>query len=127
VISDGFYEWKKEDTGKVPYRITLNNESLYAYAGLWNAWKDPDGKTINSFTIVTTQANEMMKGLHDRMPVILEKKDELKWIDNDLQVNNALELLQPYPSELMKAHPVSTLVNIPVNNSPELILPVNLI
>lgn len=121
VISDGFYEWKKTAGLKQPYRITLKEEELYAYAGLWDIWKAPDGNLINSFTIITTEANELISELHDRMPVILHKEDEDRWLNDKEVLSQITTLLKPYPPNLMKMYPVSKLVNSTANNTPELL------
>jgi putative SOS response-associated peptidase YedK len=120
VPSDGFYEWKKIPGGKQPYRLCLQDESLYAYAGLWELWKDEEGKEIHSFTIITTAANPLVADIHDRMPVILEPDFEKHWLDPQFPANEALEFLQPFPAERMKVYPVSKNVNNVRNNSPEL-------
>ena len=125
VIADSFYEWKKSAGTKKPYRILLKTEELYSYAGLWNMWRDAEGNTINSFTIITTTANIMVHELHDRMPVILHRENEKQWIDNNSDIPSLIELLKPYPHDLMKMYPVSPLLNSPSNNSPDLILPIN--
>jgi len=124
VIADGFYEWKKTSSGPQPYRITLKNEALFSFAGLWDEWVSGDGEVIDSFSIITTEANDLMKKIHDRMPVILKKEDEKKWLDAGLSADDAKVLLQPYEPIEMKAYPVSKAVNAAGNNSPDLILPV---
>jgi len=125
VISDGFYEWKQlPGSKKQPYRITLKDNGLFAYAGLWDEWKDPVGKQINSFTIITTDPNELMRHIHNRMPVILKKEHEKKWLSNNSDIQEILQLLQAYPADLMQAYPVSTLVNLPANNDEKVLLPV---
>jgi len=124
VLSDGFYEWRKLGKEKVPYRITLSDDSPFAMAGIWDAWENSEGETIKSFSIITTEANELMQDIHHRMPVILNPEDERKWI-SEIAVNDALKLLNPYPSELMKYFEVSKLVNSPINDSPEIMIPVN--
>ncbi len=118
VLSDGFYEWKRVEKEKIPYRILKEDESLFAMAGLWDTWKDAEGRETNSFTIITTSANEMMKDLHHRMPVILHPEEEKLWIE-EFDERKHLELLKPYPTELMKAYKVSKLVNSPVNDIAE--------
>jgi putative SOS response-associated peptidase YedK len=124
VISDGFYEWKQLSGGKKqPYRITLKDNGLYAYAGLWDEWNDPAGSKINSFTIITTDPNELMKEIHNRMPVILKKENEKKWLSNHAETEELLFLLKEFPAELMKAYPVSMLVNSPLNNDEKVLLP----
>jgi len=124
VLSDGFYEWRKLGKEKVPYRITLSDDSPFAMAGIWDVWKNSEGETIKSFSIITTEANELMQDIHHRMPVILNPEDERKWISK-IAVNDALKLLNPYPSELMKYFEVSKLVNSPNNDSPEIMISVN--
>ena len=125
VISDGFYEWKRIEAKKQPYRIVLKSEELFSYAGLWDSWNDGEGNYLNTFIIITTEANEMMKELHDRMPVILYKEDEMKWLNNDSDSSFLTDLLKPYPSDFMKMYPVSNMVNSIHNNSSDLIVPLN--
>jgi len=126
VLADGFYEWEKTDKkNKVPYRFVLKNRQPFAFAGLWDVWKTPEGDTLLSFTIITTRANELMERIHDRMPVILHEKDEAKWLDPEFKDTDKLSsLLQPYPSEQMVAYKVSTIVNSPKNDTPSCIEPV---
>jgi len=126
VLADGFYEWEKTDKkNKAPYRFVLKNRQPFAFAGLWDVWKTPEGDTLLSFTIITTRANELMERIHDRMPVILNEKDEAKWLDPEFKDTDKLSsLLQPYPSEQMVAYKVSTIVNSPKNDTPSCIEPV---
>ncbi|MEA3496010.1 MAG: SOS response-associated peptidase [Bacteroidota bacterium] len=121
VVADGFYEWKKIKQEKQPYRIYMKNESLFAFAGLWDSWKNKNNEVINSFTIITTEPNSLVGKIHNRMPVILNKEDEHKWLNENLSVADAKNLLKAFSAEKMMAHPVSKLVNLPSNNSPELI------
>jgi putative SOS response-associated peptidase YedK len=121
VIADGFYEWKKNGKTKQPYRITLKDNGLFAFAGLWDEWKDEQGNKLRSFSIITTAPNDLMTSIHDRMPVVLPQIHEKDWLSDDLQVKDALNLLQPYDADQMQAYPVSTLVNSPANNTHELI------
>lgn len=124
VLSDGFFEWKKINTKeKVPYRMFLENEPLFAMAGIWDSWKDTDGNSIYSFSILTTEANELMQNIHHRMPVILSRPDEKLWL-NENDPEELLSLFAPFPSEKMTAHPVSKLVNSPINDKPEILEPV---
>lgn len=124
VLSDGFYEWKQHSGGKKqPYRITLKDNALYAYAGLWDEWSESEGKKVNTFTIITTQPNELMKSIHNRMPVILNREDEKKWIDKNTEIEQLLPLLKDYPAHLMNAFPVSTLVNSASNNDQRVLYP----
>ena len=124
VLSDGFYEWKKSGE-KQPYRITLLDSMPFAMAGIWESWKDPEGNRIYSFSIITTHPNSLMEEIHDRMPVILTQEDEKKWL-SPMPAGELIKLLQPYPSEKMKAFPVSTKVNSPLNDYRELIVPLEL-
>jgi putative SOS response-associated peptidase YedK len=125
VLADGFYEWEKTDKKKIPYHVVLKTREPFAFAGLWEQWKNPDGEMLLSFTIVTTNANELMEKIHDRMPVILHEKDEAQWLDPLLKDTDKLtELLKPFPAGLMEACEVSTIVNSPKNDSPDCIKPV---
>ncbi|MFH1408599.1 MAG: SOS response-associated peptidase [Nanoarchaeota archaeon] len=119
IPATGFFEWKKEKGVKVPQYIQLRDRELYGFAGLWDRWCSPDGKDISSCAIMTTESNEFMKPIHDRMPVILEKKDEEAWLSGQ-GTKEHLSMLKPSTEE-MKSHAVSTLVNSPKNNSPECI------
>lgn len=122
VVADSFYEWRRTDNGKVPMRIKLKSGEPFAFAGMWESWKSPEGKTINTCTILTTKPNELMESIHDRMPVVLSKKAEKVWLDPKVQdVEELGQLLQPYDSKEMEAYEVSQAVNSPKNNGPELI------
>ena len=122
VLSDGFFEWKKSAV-KIPYRICLIDGSPFAMAGIWERWKNPGGEIIRSFSIITTQANSLVGELHDRMPVILPREKEKQWLDGGPEIE-LLKLLQPYPAEGMKMYPVSSRVNSPANDGPEILEPV---
>lgn len=114
VLADGFYEWQR--TGeKQPYRITLTDESLFAFAGLWDSWNAPDGREVRTFTIITTEPNELMIPIHNRMPVMLTPENERVWI-SDEPLEEVLHLLKPYEAKEMYAYPVSKRVNSPRNN-----------
>jgi putative SOS response-associated peptidase YedK len=107
VPADGFYEWEKRLGGKKqPYVISLKNQEIFSFAGLWDVWKNPEGKVIHSFTIITTEPNSLMKNIHERMPVILKKEEETLWLDKNLSAEKALQMLKPYDPELMIAVPV---------------------
>ena len=124
VLADGFYEWKRLGTKKQPYYFHLQNKQPFAFAGLWEQWQSPENEKIISCTIVTTDANELLQPIHNRMPVILHQKDYEKWLDPQLQNTELLqELLQPYPAEEMTAHAVSTRVNNPKHTSLDCIRP----
>ena len=117
VPADGFYEWK-QDAGKQPYRIFVKSNTLFAMAGLWERWKSPEGEMVESFNIITTEANEFIKPIHNRMPVILKRADEKTWLESKDSAE-ILSLLRPYAAGDIEAYPVSKLVNSPRNEGPE--------
>ncbi len=122
VVADGFYEWKKEGTAKTPMFITLQDGAPFAFAGLWDIWHGPDGRDIHSCTIITTQPNDLVATIHDRMPAILPAKAREMWLDTALHEEQALlPLLASYPADKMIARPVSRLVNNPKNEGAALI------
>lgn len=121
IPANGFYEWRK-DENKTPFRIFLNDEQLFAIAGIWEAWKDAENKIINSFSIITTEPNSLCRDIHNRMPVILKPEDEEVWLmENDETLLK--KLLVPFDADKMKAYPISKEVNSPKNNRSELITP----
>jgi len=112
VLADGFYEWQKERRVKQPYYIRLKSERPFAFAGLWDHWADADGQVIESCALLTTEPNELMAPIHNRMPVILNPDAYDDWLDPDQQnVARLATLLGSYPAEDMVANPVSRLVN----------------
>jgi putative SOS response-associated peptidase YedK len=121
VLADGFYEWKKAPTGKIPMRITLASGEPFAFAGLWENWDTPDGDVLRTFTIVTTTPNALLEPIHNRMPVILRPEHEPLWMDNAADPAAWLDVLRPYPAELMTAYPVSKRVNFVGNDDPEVL------
>ena len=122
VLADGFYEWQRQERKKQPFYFRLQDGQPFAFAGLWERWKAPNGEAMESCTILTTEANELLRPIHDRMPVILDPKDYELWLDPEVQKPEPLQqLLRPYRSEAMTTYPVSTQVNNPTNNSPECI------
>jgi putative SOS response-associated peptidase YedK len=125
VPADGYYEWKKEGRQKQPFRIRLRDETPFGIAGLWESWDDPaSGQTIESCTILTTEANALTREVHERMPVILPRERYAEWLAPDLEdARCLLPLLQPFPVEPMQMDPVSTLVNNPRNDSSECVVP----
>ena len=120
--ASGFYEWQSIPSAKVkqPHYITLQSGEPMTFAGLWESWKNPEGQVIESCTIVTTEANELMARLHNRMPVILDKKGWNAWLDTAADRETLLALIHPYPADEMRAWPVSTRVNKPADDSPAL-------
>ena len=123
VIADSFYEWKRnEDKTKTPMRIKLKSNDLFAMAGIWEGWKSPDGQTIHTCSVITTKPNELMKDIHDRMPVILKPMDEKIWLNPSITDPHFLnQFLVPLDERLMESYQVSSLVNSPKNNTIELI------
>jgi putative SOS response-associated peptidase YedK len=121
-----FFEWQKLDAKtKQPYAISLRDGNLFAFAGLWETWRDKsNGKILESYTIITTDPNEFMEPFHDRMPAILDPKDYERWLAPAEPSHLPVDLLRPYPAEDMKAWKVSTDVGNVRNNRPELIDPV---
>jgi putative SOS response-associated peptidase YedK len=119
VPADGFYEWPKREKGQArrPLRIVLKEGGMFGFAGLWDRWKKADGGILESFTIVTTQANELILPIHDRMPVVLRKEDEEFWLDPSVKDVGCLQsLLLPYDSYALKMYDVSPAVNSPRND-----------
>ena len=116
--ADGYYEWKAEGGVKQPYRITLDPEHPFSFAGLWEHWEKED-TVVESCTIIVTNANDLTKDIHDRMPVILDPADYDRWLNGAA----GEELLKPYPSEKMARYPVSRAVGSVKNTGPELIEP----
>jgi len=127
VLSDGFYEWRKQPGSKTktPMYIKLQSGEPFAFAGLWEAWSSPEGDRLLSCTIITTSPNELMADIHNRMPVILPPEAYDRWLDPaERKPADLNDLLKPYPADPMTAYAVSTLVNNPRNDSPACIEPV---
>lgn len=124
IPADGFYEWKKEGKSKQPYLIRRKDAQPFAFAGLWARWRDPERGPLDTFTILTTDANELIRPLHDRMPAILDRKDFDLWLDPACEDRERLQpLLAPFDSGQMETYPVSRTVNSPVNDTAECIAP----
>ncbi len=125
VLADGFYEWQRTGARKRPMRAVLRTGEPFAFAGLWSVWKDPDGNRIPSCTIITTATNDLLKPVHDRMPVVLPRQMEPLWLDPAIEDPDMLaSVLVPYPDEAMEIYEVSDLVNSAANDGPEVIEPV---
>ena len=124
IVADGFYEWQKAGDGaKQPFYFRMKNSSPFAFAGLWETW-DGHGERIRSCSIITTDANDLMREIHHRMPVILPAENYAAWLDPGFEEKEALlDFLRPYPSEEMEAYPVSRRVNRPSNNEPGVVEP----
>ena len=124
MLADGFYEWQRNSAGKQPVRFTLASGEPFAFAGLWDTWRGPTGESVSSCTIITTEANELLRPIHDRMPVILPRDLEPLWLDHQMQDTAVLGgLLTPYSAAAMDAYEICTLVNSVVNDGPEVLRP----
>lgn len=128
IPASGFYEWQKKGTGaKQPYYFYLNDKEVFGFAGLWEEWLDKQtGELLETCTIITTEANDVLKPVHDRMPVILKAESYDEWLDSKIKDTEMLQkLLIPFPAEEMDSYAVSKSVNMPETNLPELITPLN--
>jgi len=124
VVADGFYEWQKKGSARQPIFIRLKSGRGFGFAGLYENWISPEGKNIRTCTIITTQPNEIMQPIHDRMPAIIPKDREGMWLNPNLEdPASLLELLRPYPAAEMETYQVSTIVNSPANDTPECLVP----
>ena len=122
IPATGFYEWKKEPGGKTPYHIRRKDAQLFAFAGLYDFWKAPDGEEIKTFAIVTTAANDLLTQVHNRMPVILSPEQDRLWLETPPgEIAMFLGSLQPLSAEELEMYPVSRKVNSPRYDLPELI------
>ncbi|HZH98690.1 MAG TPA: SOS response-associated peptidase [Fimbriimonadaceae bacterium] len=137
IPTDGFYEWKEVQEGqpdlfgerpaktkirKQPYHITMKDGGLFAFAGIWEFWKGPDGNDVLSCSILTCEPNELVSDLHDRMPLIVAPEDFDLWMDREIQTSGPLQpILRPFPAERMAITPVNPIVGNPNNEGPECI------
>jgi len=125
VLADGFYEWQRQEKRKQPFYIRMKDEAPFAFAGIWEVWEGKAGQVLETCTLLTTEPNELMSPIHNRMPVILDRKAYDLWLDPEMREAEPLQaLLRPYPAEKMTAYPVSQLVNSPGNDIPEVLEPV---
>jgi putative SOS response-associated peptidase YedK len=122
IPADGFFEWKKlGKKTKIPYRFTLKDDELFAFAGIWEEYETVNGESQHTFLILTTSPNKIVEDVHDRMPVILNKNMEKKWLDPYTSEAELLEMMNPYSSEQMMSYTVSPLVNSVQNDIPGVI------
>jgi len=120
IPADGFYEWKREGQTRQPFHLSLQDDSLFAFAGLWDRWKDTSGQVVESCSILTTTPNALLANVHDRMPVILRPEAYDLWLDPGFRRAETLkEMLNPFDATLMKRYPVSTRVNFVRNDDPQ--------
>lgn len=124
VPADAFYEWQRIDPKtKRPYAIGLRSGEPYAFAGLWERWQPKEGEPLETFTVLTTDPNELMEKIHNRMPVILEPRDYSRWLDSSDPARPPIDLLRPYSAEKMRSWPASERVGNVRNNDAELLEP----
>jgi len=127
IPADGFYEWKKEGKTKQPFCFEVKEGELFAFAGLWDGWKDLNGNWIRTCSILTTTPNSVTAAVHDRMPVILDQDSYDLWLDPGMTDANVVsELLEPFDAGLMRSFPVSTRINSVANDDAECSAPVEL-
>jgi putative SOS response-associated peptidase YedK len=126
IPADGFYEWKREGNRKQPYFFSLKEDRLFGFAGLWENWRTPDGESLETCSILTTEANEVLSAVHHRMPVILHPETYDLWLDDDVRKQDLRkELLRPFPASEMIVYPVSTSINSPNFQGKELVQPIH--
>jgi putative SOS response-associated peptidase YedK len=124
VPADAFYEWQAVDGRKQPYLVRLKDKKPFGMGGLLEHWTSPDGMVKTTFTILTTSANPLMAPIHDRMPVIIQPGQYSAWLDPAMsEVSHIQALITPFPESLMEAYPISTRVNSPVNDGPDIMDP----
>ena len=127
IPADGFYEWLRRGKAKQPYCFEVNDGELFAFAGLWDGWKDPIGQWIKSCSILTTTPNAVTSSVHDRMPVILDRADYDLWLDPGMTNVAAIsEMLKPFDATRMRCYPVSSRVNHVANDDADCSAPVAL-
>ncbi|MEO6047359.1 MAG: SOS response-associated peptidase, partial [Candidatus Kapaibacterium sp.] len=124
ILADGFYEWKKVRGGKQPYRITLKDGGVFAFAGLWSHVNTGDGSERATCAIITVEPNELMSDIHNRMPAILTPADLSVWLDPKARERDLYAAVEPYPSDLLRAYPVSTVMNSAAHDAPDCIAPI---
>jgi putative SOS response-associated peptidase YedK len=126
VVADGFYEWRKEGNTKKPTYIHLRSGKPLGFAGLYNTWTSPEGQKVCTSTIITTEANELLAPIHDRMPVIMPEDKFETWLEPlDRDKDALIRILKPYPAEELEIYEVSSKVNSVKYNAPDIIQPVN--
>ena len=122
VLADGFYEWQKSGSRRRPMRVVMRSGEPFAFAGLRETWREPQGEVVPSCTIITAEANDLLRPIHYRMPVILSRGDEDFWLDRgEIDPTALADVLKPYPADAMEAYEVSSLVNSYANDRPEVI------
>lgn len=127
IFADGFYEWKRIEGSKkkIPYFIKMKTGEPFTFAGLWDNWRSNENQLITSTVIITTEPNELMKTIHNRMPVIIAPEERGLWLSDNIDSKDLSFLMKPYPTDTMEAYQVSDLVNSPSMNLPDIIKPVD--
>lgn len=121
-----YFEWDKSTNPKTPYLIKMKDDHTFSFAGLYDIWRNREGKDIYSYTIITTEPNKLQSRIHNRMPVILPQEDEKEWLNPDyIEPEQILKYLKPYPDEEMEMYPVSSAVNVPKNDDASVTNPIN--
>jgi putative SOS response-associated peptidase YedK len=124
VPADGFLEWRRIGKAKIPMRVRMKDQRPFTMAGLWDVWRDPDGRELYTFTIITADANKLLRPIHDRMPLILDPLVAKQWLDpTAIDPRMISVVMVPFPSELMETYEASRRVNDPKNDSPACIAP----
>ena len=119
IPADGFYEWKRSGKSKQPFHFGMKDDSVFAFAGIWDRWKASQGQVIESCAILTTSPNELLRDVHDRMPVIMKVEKYQEWLEAPASECALLtHLLSPFEAAMMKRFPVSSAVNDPLNDTP---------
>lgn len=121
VPADGFYEWEKSARVKQPYYFSLKDKDIFTFPAIWEKEVAEDGKERLTFSLITVPPNALVRKIHDRMPCILKREDEERWLDPDLGLTDTLELCYAYPANKMQAFPVSRAVNSPAQEGPSLV------
>jgi putative SOS response-associated peptidase YedK len=128
IPADGFYEWRRVGKTKQPYCFEVNEGTLFAFAGLWDRWRDSSGKMVETCSILTTTPNVVTSAIHDRMPAILGPHSYDLWLDPGMKdVDAAADLLKPYDARLMRCYPVSARINHIANDDAECSRPVEIV
>lgn len=123
IPATSFFEWEKAEGKKVPYLIKMKDGKPFSFAGLWSEGKDKEGNPRRAFVILTTNANKLVKKIHDRMPVILDDRKREEWLDDSTNIDELVKIMSPYDAGEMTMHPISDLVNNPKNEKVEILNP----
>jgi putative SOS response-associated peptidase YedK len=124
VAADGFYEWRRDGRVSQPFRIEMRDRAPFAMAGLWERWTGEGREALETFALITTEANDVVAPIHHRMPVILEPRRYGSWLDPHSEFETLTPLFQAYSAVPMHAYPISRAVNNPKKDSPEILVPV---